>query len=152
MEKKKCPKCKIVKDVATEFGRNKNEKKGIAIFCKSCFNRLNLESKKRNNPNYSTRRGRKPKTEEEKAKNKKDGKRLSKFKITPEEYELMLFKQNKSCKICKSEFGQHKRIYIDHCHSQGHVRGLLCINCNLALGHIKDNVTTLKKMITYLSK
>lgn len=43
------------------------------------------------------------------------------------------------------------QVYIDHCHTTGKVRGLLCRNCNLALGHVKDNTGVLKNLIGYLT-
>ena len=33
---------------------------------------------------------------------------------------------------------------VDHCHSGGHVRGLLCNSCNIGLGMFKDNIESLK--------
>ena len=39
---------------------------------------------------------------------------------------------------------------VDHCHQTGKVRGLLCMGCNVSLGHIKDNVTRLFGLIKYL--
>lgn len=39
---------------------------------------------------------------------------------------------------------------IDHCHKTKEVRGILCHNCNTALGLIKDNKQTLQNMLQYL--
>ncbi|MFE4758251.1 endonuclease domain-containing protein [Streptomyces mirabilis] len=39
---------------------------------------------------------------------------------------------------------------VDHCHDRGHNRGLLCMDCNIALGKVKDNTDTLSRMIDYL--
>ncbi len=78
------------------------------------------------------------------------------YDITPEEYDAMLEKQDGSCAICHSETPGNSRrsIYfaVDHCHTTGAVRGLLCHQCNTALGLIKDSPDTLAKMITYLAK
>lgn len=74
------------------------------------------------------------------------------YGITLEEYEILLEKQNGMCAICKSE-NTHSKGYcfaVDHDHKTGKVRGLLCHQCNLALGNIKDNVQTLHSMIRYL--
>jgi hypothetical protein len=45
-----------------------------------------------------------------------------------------------------------KRLGIDHDHTTGQVRGLLCDNCNPALGSFKDNIETLQKAIDYLKE
>jgi hypothetical protein len=75
------------------------------------------------------------------------------YKLTPEEYCDMYVKQNKQCAICKKEFelGGRKGLYVDHCHTSGKVRGLLCPSCNSALGKFKDDVTILNKAIEYLT-
>jgi hypothetical protein len=41
---------------------------------------------------------------------------------------------------------------IDHCHSTNKIRGVLCNNCNTALGLVGDNIGTLQSMVEYLSK
>ena len=41
---------------------------------------------------------------------------------------------------------------VDHCHETGSVRGVLCWSCNIALGHVKDNVEILSKMIEYVQQ
>ena len=47
-------------------------------------------------------------------------------------------------------YGGH--LFVDHEHSTGVVRGLLCTNCNTMLGHAKDNPDTLRAGIDYLAK
>lgn len=71
------------------------------------------------------------------------------------QYEEMLFSQDGKCAICKAEppKDQHKtRLNIDHCHTTGKVRGLLCDCCNRALGLMRDNTELLGKAIQYLTK
>ena len=46
----------------------------------------------------------------------------------------------------------NKRLYIDHDHETGKVRGLLCLQCNTALGLLKDNPKVLKKALKYLTR
>ena len=73
------------------------------------------------------------------------------FGITLEEYNTMFTKQNGCCKICgrhQTEF--NKRLAVDHDHVTGVVRGLLCQQCNQALGMFYDNIDTLISAINYL--
>lgn len=71
-------------------------------------------------------------------------------------YEKMLEKQESKCKICKGEgfvMAEHHKLklVVDHCHDTGKVRGLLCHNCNRALGLLKDDVVALCRAIQYLT-
>ena len=61
--------------------------------------------------------------------------------------------QNNSCAICKKHEDDEKlALAVDHCHTTGKIRGLLCANCNRALGLFKDNKDFLKSAITYLGE
>jgi len=69
------------------------------------------------------------------------------YGITPEDYNNILKSQDGKCKICKSS----NKLHLDHCHSTGKVRGILCQSCNHGLGNFKDNLDLMKKGIEYLS-
>lgn len=69
----------------------------------------------------------------------------------------MLKKQNGCCanKGCKSIYPGapgRSRFYIDHCHKTNKIRGLLCHQCNLALGHVGDSIEKLEGLILYLKE
>lgn len=75
------------------------------------------------------------------------------YGITAKEYDEMLDAQNHSCKICgTTDSGGKGGFHVDHCHSGGHVRGLLCINCNMMLGLVYDNTQVLANAIKYLEE
>lgn len=77
------------------------------------------------------------------------------YGITIDVYLEMLKKQNNRCQICEKLHDTTKkrgRLFVDHCHATGKVRGLLCVNCNTMIGHADDNVKTLQKAIAYLSQ
>lgn len=58
---------------------------------------------------------------------------------------------NKSCGICQIQFTENTRfMHLDHCHTTGDIRGLLCHNCNIGLGCFKDNIIFLEAAIDYL--
>lgn len=72
--------------------------------------------------------------------------RSKKYRITKEEYITMIKSQDYKCKIC----GEKKALVIDHCHKSDRVRGLLCDNCNMAIGLMKENIKSLQSAIKYL--
>lgn len=51
-----------------------------------------------------------------------------------------------TCAIC----GETKFLVVDHCHTSGQVRGLLCQQCNSMLGYAKDKINVLQNAIKYL--
>lgn len=78
--------------------------------------------------------------------------RCRKHKITLCQYDFMLQTQNNKCVICGEEFTPDNPPQIDHEHESGFVRGLLCRNCNLMLGHVKDSPLALLKAAKYVLK
>lgn len=74
------------------------------------------------------------------------------YGITLEEFEHMLALQGGVCAICKQpENDRYKRrLSVDHDHSTGKVRGLLCHMCNTALGKLKDNPELFDAAASYL--
>lgn len=69
--------------------------------------------------------------------------------LTEAEYHELLATQDGLCAICRSEPG-HYALAIDHDHATGVVRGLLCTNCNVGLGHFKDDPAVLQAALAYL--
>lgn len=80
---------------------------------------------------------------------------LKKYGLTVGQYQEMTDSQGGKCLICNHEpTGKHRGDYlnVDHCHAGGSVRGLLCMGCNIALGHFRDDVDLLSKAIEYLKR
>ena len=73
---------------------------------------------------------------------------LVRYKLTPEEYERMKSTQNGRCAICKNI--SKKNLSVDHDHTTGKVRGLLCGRCNTMLGMACDSELVLESAIKYL--
>ena len=65
----------------------------------------------------------------------------------------MFEKQNGKCAICNFEFslGRNNQANIDHNHKTGKIRGLLCKDCNITLGNIKEDINILNTMISYIN-
>ena len=77
------------------------------------------------------------------------------YGITQSDYDKMFVEQNGKCAICGSseiKRTNSKHFCIDHCNTTNKVRGLLCRDCNFAIGLFKDNIKTLENAIQYLSK
>ncbi|MEU9210698.1 endonuclease domain-containing protein [Streptomyces sp. NPDC048415] len=79
------------------------------------------------------------------------------YGLTFEDIAQMLTDQDHACATCLTPFSKvdpdNFRMgdaNVDHCHARGHNRGLLCMDCNIALGKVKDNTDTLSRMIDYL--
>jgi hypothetical protein len=79
---------------------------------------------------------------------------LRAFGLTQEGYDRMLAAQGGGCAVCGGEqiTKGKKWLSVDHCHETGVVRGLLCNNCNNALGHAKDDPARLRTMADYLER
>jgi len=73
------------------------------------------------------------------------------YGISEEDYDAMLSYQNGVCAICDGVNPSGRRLAVDHCHTTGKVRGLLCSKCNTLLGHAGDDVDILTKSISYLA-
>jgi len=73
------------------------------------------------------------------------------YKITPETYYEHL---KAGCAICGStiSLGGLRRLAVDHNHLTGKFRGVLCSNCNTAIGYFKDSLNLLQRAIIYLQK
>jgi hypothetical protein len=67
-------------------------------------------------------------------------------------YETMLAEQNGKCKICGLPEAENRNgvLCFDHCHTVGHVRGLLCNPCNSAIGLMMDDPRRLLEAAKYL--
>lgn len=73
------------------------------------------------------------------------------YGINPSAYKQILEKQEGKCAICGCYNLSAKKVFsIDHCHKTGKVRGLLCSNCNTALGLFKDKASNLLAAANYL--
>lgn len=77
------------------------------------------------------------------------------YKSSLKEVQELLIKQDYLCAICHEvgfKMNEHVNspLNVDHCHKTGQVRGLLCHNCNRALGLLKDDTRRLRSAISYL--
>lgn len=73
---------------------------------------------------------------------------------TSEQYQAMFKKQDGKCAICRQPLASKRYgvLACDHNHLTGQHRGLLCTNCNTALGLLKEDISIFKRAIAYLHK
>lgn len=77
----------------------------------------------------------------------------TKYGISLDEYNRIFTIQNGRCAICDKPSADYKRsLHVDHNHSDGKIRGLLCVNCNNGVGCFQDNPELLSKAKLYLEK
>lgn len=75
------------------------------------------------------------------------------YGISLTQYDAMLAAQENQCAICRAHAGSlTKGLVVDHDHDHGNVRGLLCSNCNTALGLFDDRIWRLREAIRYLER
>jgi|688.fasta_scaffold615187_1 hypothetical protein len=124
----RCPKCESEKP-DTDFFKNRASKTGLHSYCKPCSKRY----------------------EQERYPNGKPGRRPRYFQqtygMTVEGWEELFDSQNRVCAICGID---PVRPVVDHCHSSGKIRGILCDNCNRGVGLLKDDHATLLSAAMYL--
>lgn len=69
-----------------------------------------------------------------------------KYGLTEQQYTSMQEEQGGLCALCS----RRKKLVVDHCHSTGKVRGLLCDQCNTGMGMLGDTEESLRRATTYL--
>jgi hypothetical protein len=79
------------------------------------------------------------------------------YGMTPQEYDARWKAQGGLCAACgrperRTFRGRLYMLSVDHDHETGTVRGLLCHDCNLALGRLGDNTEGVRKMLHYLEE
>jgi hypothetical protein len=112
-----CPECFENKPFG-EFPRNKSARSGLGVYCKPCHNKITRANKEKHGGarNYHLRR---------------------RYGITAEHYDRMLAEQSGVCAICC----EAPAVHVDHDHVTKRIRGLLCFNCNGALGQFRDRLS-----------
>jgi hypothetical protein len=146
------------------FAKNKSTKSGYAFKCKPCTNAYDRQWRAGLSPENQVRRAKKKRITKTLPAVERKHQMLRKYGLTIEAYEVILAAQNGVCRICElpettlGKNGIARRLCVDHDHSccPGKVtcgkciRGLLCIRCNAALGHFRDDPKNLVAAIAYL--
>jgi len=160
---KKCNKCGEQKPLS-EFHKKKANKDGLQNACKIC--RI-VE----NNYQYSKNKPKRLIWQKDYYKNNTEnvldyGKNwrkcnknntenydlIKKYGMTSAQKTKMIISQNNCCAICKLEFKDKRHTHVDHCHTTGKIRSILCHGCNTGIGLLKESPKILKSAIMYLNK
>ncbi len=142
MTTRTCNKCGVEKDLET------------------CFYKTGRKSDKNpNNRHYTCKECTKARlkvSESQSPERKRELHLRRKYDLSLEEYDQMVQLQGGTCALCPATTpgGKHNNDnwFIDHDHVTGKVRELLCFDCNIVLGIIKDSPEHLGRMITYILK
>ena len=119
-----CPSCDTNKP-RVAFGKSSRSPIGVTWQCKSCAGDRSLDA------HYKHRYG-----------------------ITHADKLELIEQQENKCQCCGNEFDGtfRRRPVVDHCHETGAVRDILCERCNVALGHIDEDVLLAEQLIAYIRK
>lgn len=164
---KTCTKCKLEKPLEA-FSKSTQRKSGYLNSCKECDNKKkqanNAALRELDPEAYLQKRRDYFQTYKQRHPDKiKDADRrrslMAKYGITPEEYDTLLEAQGGTCAVCPATPGR-KSLAVDHDHNccPGQktcgkcIRGLLCQNCNTALGLLGDEKERIMNLIKYLER
>jgi hypothetical protein len=142
VENKRCYVCNKHKS-REEFYKSSKAKDGLRFECKSCSKEVSIAYAKKN--------------WQKKIQPKTRGYRLKhRYGISIQEYQSLFGQQAGLCGICKERLIENGNgftgVSVDHSHGTGKVRGLLCGQCNGALGKFRDSTVILQSAIDYLRK
>ncbi len=144
---KTCPKCLIAKSLKN-YHKSKSTVGGYQVYCKSCQGERHNKWRLQNLPKM---REVSKKWRAENPRLAKDHILKSRYGVPIGWYELTLAEQEGKCASCKTnDPGGKGDFHVDHCHDLGHVRGLLCHNCNVGIGSLQHSVPMLEAAIQYL--
>ena len=147
---RRCPDCKETKPLVEFYSAPKSTlKTRTSPYCKACTSRRTREYQQRNAQAISERRKAARRTPEGQRKGRDRDLRRH-YGIGLVDLERMVRAQGGRCAICSDEFQSDKHTHVDHCHSTGVIRGILCVTCNLMLGHAKDDQQRLLAAAQYL--
>ena len=90
-----------------------------------------------------------PPTPAQKAR-QKDRHLRAQYGITLDHYNEMFDAQGGKCATCTVDISGKMQSHVDHCHATKKVRGILCPNCNRALGMVGDSIDILQALALYL--
>jgi hypothetical protein len=150
---KRCSSCKTEKPLS-QFSRNKVYHDGLARTCKPCNNARSAAYEQANKQALNVKQMERYYRDPDRYADRDLRKR---FGVPLGWYAETLAAQDGRCAICgTTEPGgpakRTRRFHVDHCHTTGQVRALLCDGCNNGLGRFHDNPDVLRLAADYIVK
>lgn len=149
---KKCSCCKERRPLV-DFVKDKSRGDGLGYTCKICRSLYRQAAKPtklaKEKAWYEEKET--PEQRERRRKTVYAWKMRNRYGLTLEQIDDMLATQGGYCFGCDRPFTGRVKPYVDHDHLTGQVRGLLCRECNTALGMVHDNLETLERLAVYLN-
>lgn len=133
-----CRKCGEIKDFS-EFSKQNKKSRGYSYICKSCHNKYNREQWYQKNSEIQ-----KKASADWKKRNHVKVK-ATRYGISEEYLQSVINSSEGKCQSCGDPYE-----CVDHCHSSGKFRGLLCNPCNKALGFLRDSIYRIDGLRRYL--
>lgn len=112
-----CSRCKVEQDLSNFYKTDG--------YCKPC-RRIKKREYYANNPNHY-----------------KSYTRTRVYGLTPDNISQLKTLQKERCGICQQALAA--KFCVDHDHITGEVRGLLCYNCNTAIGKLQERASLLRR-------
>jgi Recombination endonuclease VII len=149
---KRCPKCRDIKSVSLFYRKNTTTARGWAwdshcIECRRAYCAdYGTANRDQRNARLKAWRIRNPKAA---SNNDKRARLKQKYGLSIKDVEVLREKQNGKCAICERSTS---RLFVDHCHTKGHVRSLLCQTCNTFLGWYEKKADTILRFQNYIAR
>ena len=128
-----CSKCKVEKPLK-EFSKRYDRAIGVRSNCKECQRKIDAYKRT---------------TDKGKSKYRSSSWKRQGINITYNEYKVKYEVVKGCCEICNKQLPS---LCVDHNHSTGKIRGLLCTACNLGIEKFQESVSVLNSAVSYLEK
>jgi Recombination endonuclease VII len=147
---KRCPRCTKDKSFEDDFYTDDRYRDGKSNRCKECTkeaatisHKAHPERVRANSKRWRERMG--PKL-------LADYSRRRRFGLPLGTYDLLLAEQGHVCAICQETPPEDEPLGVDHCHTTGRIRGLLCNTCNSGIGYFRDDPKLVDQAARYLRR
>lgn len=157
----RCAQCKEMKSLDCFHADNRpkaiKNRYGKKYRCIACYKQFHeqphVKAKCYENSKKSINKFKKDKPDEYSERVRKQNLK-SNYGLSVDEFDSLLRSQGGVCAICKTSEpgGKHDQFIVDHNHTTGGLRSILCNDCNGAIGYFQDNVVIIQNLIDYILK